>query len=77
MNNQTLRRFFRVAGMAAICGATAVTTLAHHEKSTEREYLAFWGAYRPASAAVPTPEACQDGLFWEKGFVSIYSQGGE
>lgn len=63
----------------AVCLAAlyAATATAHHERSAERHYLAFWSGYLLPAAPVPTPENCQESRFWEKGFVSIYSFGAE
>lgn len=62
---------------ASLAVLSAVPVQAHHEAAGDRQYLAFWGGFRPALDPVPTPETCRDGVFWEKGFISIYSQGAE
>ena len=75
LRNTTHRRFIRAAVWAtALTGATA---MAHHEGAADRGYLAFWAGYRTVSDPLPTPEACRDGLYWAKGFVSIYAHGAE
>lgn len=68
------------AGLAVLAALSAGKASAHHESGGEsggRHYLAFWSGYRLPSTPSPDPATCQDGDFWEKGFVSIYSQGAE
>ena len=58
-----------LAGAAGLAPATA-----HHQDAGKREHLAFWrGHQAPASQSLETA-SCTDAAFWEKGFVSIYSQ---
>jgi hypothetical protein len=59
---------------ACLAGAALAPATAHHQDAANREHLAFWRGHQ--APAFPSLEAasCTDGAFWEKGFVSIYSQ---
>jgi hypothetical protein len=64
-----------ILGAACLAALAAAEATAHHESADDRQYLAFWSGYRPSSDPAPTPKTCLENDFWEKGFVSIYSQG--
>ena len=71
---KTVRTLFATASLAAL--PASMPASAHHADSQPRHFLAFWSDYRPPAQPAGSEEACRDPRFWEKGFVSIYSQGG-
>jgi hypothetical protein len=60
-----------LAGIAGLAPA-----MAHHQDAAKREFLAFWRGHQAPTSESLGAASCTDGAFWEKGFVSIYSQSG-
>lgn len=61
---------------AACLLAGLLPASAHHETAAGGiAYLAFWGGVDAPAPVDLATGVCSDGRFWEKGFVSIYSQG--
>lgn len=62
--------------LALAAALAALPAAAHHLATETGAYLAFWSGQAAPPAVDFASGNCSDAGFWDKGFVSIYAQGG-